>query len=87
MAVHAIGDRANALLLDLYQKVFDEDGPGDRRWRVEHAQHLRKEDIGRFGQLGVIASVQPYHAIDDGCWAEKKSDWKESKQPMPLTLF
>jgi len=72
VAVHAIGDRANALLLDLYQKVFDEDGPGDRRWRVEHAQHLRKEDIGRFGQLGVIASVQPYHAIDDGCWAEKK---------------
>jgi len=72
VAVHAIGDRANAMILDLYQKVFEQGGPRDRRWRVEHAQHLRKEDISRFGQLGVIASVQPYHAIDDGCWAEKK---------------
>jgi len=72
VAVHAIGDRANALILDLYQEVFEQDKPRDRRWRVEHAQHLRKEDIARFGQLGVIASVQPYHAIDDGCWAEKK---------------
>lgn len=72
VAVHAIGDRANAIILDLYQKVFEQNGPGDRRWRVEHAQHLRPEDLTRFGQLGVIASVQPYHAIDDGCWAEKK---------------
>lgn len=72
VAVHAIGDRANAIILDLYQKVFEQNGPRDRRWRVEHAQHLRPEDLARFGQLGVIASVQPYHAIDDGCWAEKK---------------
>ncbi|HAV41635.1 MAG TPA: amidohydrolase, partial [Acidobacteria bacterium] len=62
----------NAIILDLCQKVFEQNGPGDRRWRVEHAQHLRPEDLTRFGQLGVIASVQPYHAIDDGCWAEKK---------------
>jgi len=72
VAVHAIGDRANAIILDLYQKIFEQNGPRDRRWRIEHAQHLRPEDLARFGQLGVIASVQPYHAIDDGCWAEKK---------------
>lgn len=72
VAVHAIGDRANAIILDLYQKIFEQTGPRDRRWRVEHAQHLRPEDLTRFGQLGVIASVQPYQAIDDGCWAEKK---------------
>jgi len=72
VAVHAIGDWANALILDLYQKVFEQNGPRDRRWRIEHAQHLQRDDMGRFGQLGLIASVQPYHAIDDGCWAEKK---------------
>jgi predicted amidohydrolase YtcJ len=72
VAVHAIGDKANALLLDLYEKVMTTEGPRDRRWRVEHAQHLRPADIGRFGRLGVIASVQPYHAVDDGRWAESK---------------
>lgn len=72
VAVHAIGDRANAILLDMMEKIIKENRPRDRRWRLEHAQHLRKSDIARFGQLGIIASVQPYHAIDDGCWAEKK---------------
>ena len=72
VAVHAIGDRANALLLDIFERVMAADGPRDRRWRVEHAQHLRPADIARFGRLGLVASVQPYHAIDDGCWAEKK---------------
>jgi hypothetical protein len=47
-------------------------GKRDRRWRIEHAQHLRSEGIARMGKLGVVASTQPYHAIDDGCWAEKK---------------
>jgi predicted amidohydrolase YtcJ len=72
VAVHAIGDRANAIILDIFEKVMRLDGPRDRRWRVEHAQHLRPADIGRFGRLGVIASVQPYHASDDGRWAEAK---------------
>ncbi|MDD8019876.1 MAG: amidohydrolase [Acidobacteriota bacterium] len=72
VAVHAIGDRANAIILDLYQKVFDQLEPGDLRWRVEHAQHLRRQDIARFGQFGLIVSAQPYHLIDDGCWAEKR---------------
>lgn len=70
VAVHAIGDRANALLLDIYARVVAERGPRDRRFRIEHAQHLRPCDIPRFSQLGVIASMQPYHAIDDGRWAE-----------------
>jgi predicted amidohydrolase YtcJ len=69
--VHAIGDRANTTLLDIYERVARENGPRDRRFRVEHAQHLRPTDIQRFGALGVIASMQPYHAIDDGRWAER----------------
>jgi predicted amidohydrolase YtcJ len=70
VAVHAIGDRANAELLDLYEEVAKQDGTRDRRFRIEHAQHLRLSDYPRFRDLGVIASVQPYHAIDDGRWAE-----------------
>ncbi len=72
VAIHAIGDRANAILLDIYERVAAANGPRDRRWRIEHAQHLRPRDISRLGRLGVIASVQPYHAFDDGCWAERK---------------
>ncbi len=71
IAVHAIGDRANKELLDAYQKLIKELGPSDRRLRIEHAQHLAPEDIARFSKLKVIASVQPYHAIDDGRWAEE----------------
>jgi predicted amidohydrolase YtcJ len=71
VAVHAIGDRANRILLDIFERVAGGNGARDRRFRVEHAQHLRREDIPRFGRLGVIASMQPYHAIDDGRWAEK----------------
>ena len=67
--VHAIGDRANTTLLDIYERVARENGARDRRFRIEHAQHLRPIDIPRFGALGVIASMQPYHAIDDGRWA------------------
>jgi predicted amidohydrolase YtcJ len=70
VAVHAIGDRANQTLLDIYESVAKENGPRDRRFRIEHAQHLRPEDLARFAPLGVIPSMQPYHAIDDGRWAE-----------------
>jgi predicted amidohydrolase YtcJ len=72
IATHAIGDHANKVILDLYERLEKEDGPADRRLRIEHAQTLRPEDIPRFGQLHVIASVQPYHAIDDGRWAETR---------------
>jgi predicted amidohydrolase YtcJ len=70
VAVHAIGDRANAELLDIFAEAIRINGPRDRRFRVEHAQHLRPQDYRRFRELGVIASMQPYHAIDDGRWAE-----------------
>jgi len=72
VAIHAIGDRANALVLDIFERAAAANGPRDRRWRVEHAQHIRPADIARFGRLGAVASVQPYHLIDDGRWAERK---------------
>jgi predicted amidohydrolase YtcJ len=70
--VHAIGDRANDWLLDVYREAARSNGPRDRRFRIEHAQHLSPEAIGRFAEQGVIASMQPYHAADDGRWAEKR---------------
>jgi predicted amidohydrolase YtcJ len=72
LSIHAIGDRANHLLLNLFEEVARINGPRDRRFRIEHAQHLRRDDIPRFARLGVIASMQPYHCIDDGRWAEKR---------------
>ena len=69
--VHAIGDRAIRLQLDIFERVARENGARDRRFRIEHAQHIAPADIPRFGKLGVIPSMQPYHAIDDGRWAEK----------------
>jgi predicted amidohydrolase YtcJ len=71
LIVHAIGDRANRTQLDIYERVLMEHGPRPRRFRIEHAQHLTRDDIPRFAALGVIASMQPYHAIDDGRWAER----------------
>lgn len=71
-AVHAIGDKANSILLDVYAEVIAKNGRRDRRFRVEHAQHLAAGDIGRMAALGVLASVQPSHIIDDGRWAEKR---------------
>ncbi len=71
MIVHAIGDRAIRTQLDIYERVAREHGARDRRFRIEHAQHVTPEDIPRFAALGVIASMQPYHAIDDGRWAER----------------
>jgi predicted amidohydrolase YtcJ len=72
VAVHAIGERANGLLLNIYDSVSQAHGNRDRRFRIEHAQHLRRDDIDRIARTGVIASMQPYHAIDDGRWAEKR---------------
>jgi predicted amidohydrolase YtcJ len=77
--IHAIGDRANATILDHYEAVEKSDGVRDRRFRIEHAQHLRQEDIPRFGKLKVVASMQPMHIIDDGRWAWKRLDEKRLK--------
>jgi predicted amidohydrolase YtcJ len=71
LIVHAIGDLAIKTQLDIYERVIADNGPRDRRFRIEHAQHLRAADVPRFAALGVIASMQPYHAIDDGRWAER----------------
>ena len=70
MIVHAIGDRAINTQLNIFERVTKENGARDRRFRIEHAQHIAPADIPRFGQLGVIPSMQPYHTIDDGRWAE-----------------
>ncbi len=69
LVVHAIGDRANALVLDILEKLVRERGRRDRRPRIEHAQVVRPADKPRFGSLGVIASIQPSHCIDDMRWA------------------
>jgi hypothetical protein len=72
VVVHAIGERANAMLLDIYDSIAAAHGPRDRRFRIEHAQHLRPQDVDRIAKSDIIASMQPYHAIDDGRWAEKR---------------
>jgi predicted amidohydrolase YtcJ len=72
LCTHAIGDAAISTILDLYGEISKSHGQADRRWRIEHAQHMAAKDFDRFAQLKVIASVQPYHAIDDGRWAEKR---------------
>jgi predicted amidohydrolase YtcJ len=73
IAIHAIGDRANNTILNFYERAEKENGLNpDRRFRIEHAQHLLASDIPRFASLHVIASMQPYQCIDDGRWAEKR---------------
>ena len=72
LAVHAIGDRANSLVLDAFEKAVRLNGPRERRFRIEHAQVVREEDLARYQALGVIASIQPSHCIDDMHWAEKR---------------
>lgn len=72
MCVHAIGDQAISIVLDLFDEVEKTHGAADRRLRIEHAQHVAPKDFARFAGEQVIASVQPYHAIDDGRWAEKR---------------
>ena len=70
LCTHAIGDAGISAILDIYTEIEKAHGARDRRWRIEHAQHMAARDFDRFAQLHVIASVQPYHAIDDGRWAE-----------------
>ena len=70
ICIHAIGDRAISMTLDMFTQIEKANGKRDRRWRIEHSQHMAAKDFVRYARLGVIASVQPYHAIDDGRWAE-----------------
>ncbi|MBV8896077.1 MAG: amidohydrolase [Acidobacteriaceae bacterium] len=79
IATHAIGDKANDTILGFYERLEQEHGPRDRRLRIEHAQHLKAADLPRFGRDHVIASMQPYHCIDDGRWAEKRIGAERAK--------
>ena len=72
VTIHAIGDRGNRILLDTYERVFRDNPPRDRRFRVVHAQVVDAADFTRFGRLGLIAEVQPYHCIDDMRWMEER---------------
>jgi len=72
LCTHAIGDAGISAILDIYDEIEKAHGDYDRRWRIEHAQHMAAKDFDRFARLHVIASVQPYHAIDDGRWAEAR---------------
>jgi predicted amidohydrolase YtcJ len=72
ICTHAIGDAGISTTLDIYSEVEKAHGPADRRWRIEHSQHVAAKDFDRYAALHVIASVQPYHAIDDGRWAEPR---------------
>jgi predicted amidohydrolase YtcJ len=72
LSTHAIGDRGNREILDLYERIYRENPGSDLRWRIEHAQHLHPGDIPRFGQIGVIASIQGVHATSDGPWVPAK---------------
>lgn len=72
LAVHAIGDRANALVLDSFEKAVAKNGDRERRLRIEHSQVVRRADLARYAKLRVVASIQPSHCIDDMRWAEKR---------------
>jgi len=80
ISVHAIGNRANAYVLDVFSQIKKENPVWDRRFRIEHAQHIRAQDIPRFKEIGVIASVQPEHLLDDGIWAAKRIGEERAKQ-------
>ncbi len=87
LSIHAIGDSANSRILDLFEKIVKENPKWDRRFRIEHAQHIHPKDFKRFAELGVIASVQPYHAIDDGRWAEKRIGHERCKTTYAFRTF
>jgi len=73
LASHAIGDRANREVLDIYQAIYETNGnPQDLRWRIEHAQHMHPDDVFRFAPMGIIASMQAIHATSDGPWVFKR---------------
>lgn len=81
LCVHAIGDRANRELLDIYEEIFSQNpSPISRRWRIEHAQHLHPDDIIRFGELGVIASMQAVHCTSDAVFVPKRLGMRRSKE-------
>jgi predicted amidohydrolase YtcJ len=87
LCIHAIGDRAISMMLDMFAQIEKTNGKRDRRWRIEHSQHLAAKDFARYARLGVIASVQPYHAIDDGRWAESRIGAERIKRTYAFRTF
>lgn len=87
LCIHAIGDSANYLMLQMFEEIVKANPEWDRRFRIEHAQHIRTSDLIKFKELGVIASVQPYHCIDDGVWAEKRIGKERVKETYPFKSF
>lgn len=87
LVTHAIGDAAISMVLDEYERIGAENPAWDRRWRIEHAQHMAAKDFERMAALGVIASVQPFHAIDDGRWAERKIGHERAKTTYAFRAF
>jgi predicted amidohydrolase YtcJ len=87
LCTHAIGDAAISTILDIYAEIEKAHGARDRRWRIEHAQHMAAKDFDRFAQLHVIASVQPYQAIDDGRWAESRIGHERASRTYAFRTF
>ncbi len=87
ISTHAIGDKANSYMLGLYGEIKKENPEWDRRFRIEHAQHIQPADIPRFAEIGVIVSVQPTHAIEDGVWAIKRIGNERIKYTHPYKSF
>ena len=87
LAIHAIGDSAISRVLDIYEKVAAANPARDRRFRIEHAQHVHPRDFARFARLGVIAVAQPFHAIDDGRWAEGRIGRERCRTTYPFRSF
>jgi predicted amidohydrolase YtcJ len=81
VCVHAIGDKANQVTLDIFEEAFKaHPEKSNLRWRIEHSQHLHPNDIPRFGQLGVIASMQGIHCTSDGPWVFKRLGNKRAEE-------
>lgn len=87
LAIHAIGDQAISMALDIFAEVGRANGERDRRFRIEHAQHMAAKDFARFAKLQVVASMQPYHTIDDGRWAEKRLGPERAKTTYAFRTF
>jgi predicted amidohydrolase YtcJ len=87
LCIHAIGDQAISIILDFYDEVAKQNGSRDRRFRIEHAQHMAAKDFARFAKQNVIASMQPYHTIDDGRWAEKRIGHDRSTRTYAFRTF
>jgi predicted amidohydrolase YtcJ len=87
LCTHAIGDQGISMILDFYEEITKAHGEADRRFRIEHAQHMATKDFERFAKLHVIASMQPYHAIDDGRWAESRIGHDRSSRTYAFRTF